>query len=1380
MSKLSFRSRQVDYQKPLPIYLNHDLPDLQDFAAINRSVPQMPTGMEKDEEAEHHLQRALSALQAFGANGASSTNEYAIPTPKVEIDNKMYESIYNMECPKQKQYIRIQPFSDDYEYPDYDADFEDERWLNEQIQQRLPKEYTQSCSLNELTLFFETIMDRLEKTTSHSMHIMSLDEAKFLLMKELNQANSDNDLDSCSSTDPTSLIIKTGKEQLILNIYEYWKAKRLKLNHPLTPIVLTDKSGVLTAPNNPYLVFRRRTEKMQTRKNRKNEEQSYEKMLILKRDLCKAQQILKLIKKRENLKKEFLKLTLETFEKRFQSADYDGSLTESIKCSLKPQFPTSSHQQQLLLPTPQAHAIKSNSSIDKTIANLINSNKFKTISETNDRFFSDYDNSLKDKKRLKKDKQQSLLSNTTNLNNLEKLKSQNLLLKQHQLHQAAQRQQFTNQLNNNTSKNQKLTVNNLTHNNQQQNHHNNHHNNEYSQQQRRIARNRLNHHHHQQQKHHHQNINRPLQYPASNPLIRNTTFKNQVDFNEIYDSENNYNESIMVPTMKKHQQQQQHHHIQNENNSINSNVNNTRTSLDILELNKRLLTLNNFNIDLNDLNECNTYDAELKLNNIENLEAILNDTKNNFGTNNEKDGYWCFKRKEGCKYLPQNGSIFKSNESPTFSSAAHSSSTSSSLPTTSLVQKLNSKKSVFNSRTKSRLKQLQYYYYGYAITKKGRHLGLVRRRMGRGGRVLFERYNRNIVDLINTNDSTQSSSKLNNNNNSSTSPNLQTTNPLYSFNYFSKFKTYYPKECFDLNDHSPQLELQQSNLTDMNEKILLPPPPTPLPLPLPPSVTTASIVQPKSVNIPKQKLKLKNFLFDDLTTTASMPDLLFQTDSDDSDSDDQSDGPQTPSLVYDHNLFPIYQLKQNKESESVLSLPSPVSAATPMLTTTNGQEDDSQDFTNIDKFFNDDHNLGYLNGFTEPNDDMYESNCRIRLNIKPGNPLNDEFNSRAKNDNRNLSVTSVKFALKNFHSLTLKSSASSDTEEKNVKSEIISSKPDPKSLPPLPVTDSKKLLLPVLTVNPSQEFSASNLAGSLMQTLDQLSSSGSVTLNSLQSVDDKVNNISNATITKTNTISLSSLSKANFSQSLSTSFKPNGLYNGNENPSKDTNNITTKPEIPGTLAKPVAVETTTTTNTTPPPPPPINAPPCIVPFLVKRQQQQNHLNPTAIKINDIQQWYQYQKTQSQSLPSSSSSSSSSSPSSISSFTNYNLSKPVTSSSASSSSSSSSSSNNAPILTNGHHTVIPVSTAQKLFQAVNFNQHSTASSSSSSSSSNNNNSSLNSNLNSHSQLKAVNHHLSHSHHLSSLPLLNSINSISSSNQISSTLVIANDINSTKSM
>ena len=50
MSKLSFRARALDASKPLPIYHARDVPDLSDYQAINRTVPQMPTGMEKEEE----------------------------------------------------------------------------------------------------------------------------------------------------------------------------------------------------------------------------------------------------------------------------------------------------------------------------------------------------------------------------------------------------------------------------------------------------------------------------------------------------------------------------------------------------------------------------------------------------------------------------------------------------------------------------------------------------------------------------------------------------------------------------------------------------------------------------------------------------------------------------------------------------------------------------------------------------------------------------------------------------------------------------------------------------------------------------------------------------------------------------------------------------------------------------------------------------------------------------------------------------------------------------------------------------------------------------------------------------------------------------------
>ena len=50
MSKLSFRARALDSNKSLPVYHADDIPDLQDYTSVHRVVPQMPTGMEKEEE----------------------------------------------------------------------------------------------------------------------------------------------------------------------------------------------------------------------------------------------------------------------------------------------------------------------------------------------------------------------------------------------------------------------------------------------------------------------------------------------------------------------------------------------------------------------------------------------------------------------------------------------------------------------------------------------------------------------------------------------------------------------------------------------------------------------------------------------------------------------------------------------------------------------------------------------------------------------------------------------------------------------------------------------------------------------------------------------------------------------------------------------------------------------------------------------------------------------------------------------------------------------------------------------------------------------------------------------------------------------------------
>ena len=62
MSKLSFRARALDANKSLPVYHADDLPDLPDITSVSRVVPQMPTGMEKEEESVSYLPKNVQKL----------------------------------------------------------------------------------------------------------------------------------------------------------------------------------------------------------------------------------------------------------------------------------------------------------------------------------------------------------------------------------------------------------------------------------------------------------------------------------------------------------------------------------------------------------------------------------------------------------------------------------------------------------------------------------------------------------------------------------------------------------------------------------------------------------------------------------------------------------------------------------------------------------------------------------------------------------------------------------------------------------------------------------------------------------------------------------------------------------------------------------------------------------------------------------------------------------------------------------------------------------------------------------------------------------------------------------------------------------------------
>ncbi|KPI96600.1 hypothetical protein RR46_12630 [Papilio xuthus] len=71
MSKLSFRARALDASKPMPIYLAEELPDLPDYSAINRAVPQMPSGMEKEEESIFYVDLGIGTLRCQNQKSTS-------------------------------------------------------------------------------------------------------------------------------------------------------------------------------------------------------------------------------------------------------------------------------------------------------------------------------------------------------------------------------------------------------------------------------------------------------------------------------------------------------------------------------------------------------------------------------------------------------------------------------------------------------------------------------------------------------------------------------------------------------------------------------------------------------------------------------------------------------------------------------------------------------------------------------------------------------------------------------------------------------------------------------------------------------------------------------------------------------------------------------------------------------------------------------------------------------------------------------------------------------------------------------------------------------------------------------------------------------------
>ena len=132
MSKLYFRSKALDTHRALPIYLSACLPELADSSSINRDVPEMPTGMEKEEECEKHCQMALVAQRSISSVYEYFSNQIIIPTPHFHVITNFDIDFKTIDT--QNSYLRYNLFEElsPGSLPEYDLDSDDEYWIDRQ------------------------------------------------------------------------------------------------------------------------------------------------------------------------------------------------------------------------------------------------------------------------------------------------------------------------------------------------------------------------------------------------------------------------------------------------------------------------------------------------------------------------------------------------------------------------------------------------------------------------------------------------------------------------------------------------------------------------------------------------------------------------------------------------------------------------------------------------------------------------------------------------------------------------------------------------------------------------------------------------------------------------------------------------------------------------------------------------------------------------------------------------------------------------------------------------------------------------------------------------------------------------------------------------
>lgn len=342
-------------------------------------IGQLETGVDKEEESEHHLQKVISAstaallrsavneslpassatlaevTQAAAQNPSATSHQPAVPHIPIPdatglVEPAAYEALYaHSKLFLPSSYIRFSDTVEDtLDNVNYTMDDEDEAWLKEynsnfaararsqdpfksssglpgeegktkrpsarkgKEKERVEPEFDGPGPLSADD--FERLMDHFEKTTEETVPGLHLDTNRLPSLADFEH-----------SFEGTAINPRLSSVKIFAKfVYSHWKERRLKRGgKPIMPAIDFDESN----ENNPYVCFRRREIKT-VRKTRRTDAQNMDRLIRLRDDLHKAQELLNTVLSRERVKREVVELEKAIFEGRCMVRQMKRTLQE--------------------------------------------------------------------------------------------------------------------------------------------------------------------------------------------------------------------------------------------------------------------------------------------------------------------------------------------------------------------------------------------------------------------------------------------------------------------------------------------------------------------------------------------------------------------------------------------------------------------------------------------------------------------------------------------------------------------------------------------------------------------------------------------------------------------------------------------------------------------------------------------------------------------------------------------------------------------------------------------------------------------------------------------------------------------------------------------